>query len=289
MLDIRRRTGVLFGALMIGHVILISAQVQSKSGVRVLEAVTFGVFSRIQGGTAAVISGVRDVWSNYVGLRGVRAENETLRKQLADAEVRLQEQRALAARAVRLQELLDLRTGMSAPTLAAEIIAGSANPGMMTVTIDRGSSDGVLPNMAVLASKGIVGRVVAPVAAHAARVQLLIDRNAAAGAVVERTRAGGMIVGVDGDPPLRMELVANLADVKPGDLVIASGIDGIYPRGFAIGYVDASERGAGLYRSITVRPAVDFSSLEDVLVVMVPPRAATPEEIPVPPVVEGEK
>ncbi|HEV3486469.1 MAG TPA: rod shape-determining protein MreC [Vicinamibacterales bacterium] len=287
MLDIRRRTGVLFGAVMIGHVILISAQVQSRSGVRVLEAVTFGVFSRIQGGTAAVISGVRGAWDNYIALRGVRAENEALRKQLADAEVRLQEQRALAARAVRLQELLDLRSGMSVPTLAAEVIAGSANPGMMTVTIDRGSTDGVQPDMAVLASKGIVGRVVAPVAAHAARVQLLVDRNAAAGAVTERTRAGGMIVGMDGDPPLRMELVANLADVKPGDLVIASGVDGIYPKGFAIGYVESSERGSGLYRSITVRPSVDFSSLEDVLVVMVPPRSATPEEVPAPP--EGGK
>jgi rod shape-determining protein MreC len=261
-------------------VILISAQVQSRSGVRVLEAVTFGVFSRIQGGTATVISGVRGAWDSYIGLRGVRAENEALKKQLADAEVRLQEQRALAARAVRLQELLDLRSGMSVPTLAAEVIAGSANPGMMTVTIDRGSADGVIADMGVLASKGIVGRVVAPVASHAARVQLLVDRNAAAGAVTERTRAGGMVVGVDGDPPMRMELVPNLADVKPGDLVIASGIDGIYPKGFAIGYVETSERGSGLYRSITVRPAVNFSSLEDVLVVMVPPRPATPEETP---------
>ena len=289
MLDIRRRTGVLFGAVMIGHVILISAQVQSKSGVRVLEAVTFGIFSRIQGGTASVISGIRGAWGNYVDLRGVRAENETLRKQLADAEVRLQEQRALAGRAVRLQELLDLRTGMSAPTLAAEVIAGSANPGMMTVTIDRGSAAGVMADMAVLASKGIVGRVVAPVASHAARVQLLIDRNAAAGALVERTRAGGMIVGVEADPPLRMELVANLADVKPGDVVIASGVDGIYPKGFAIGYVESSERGSGLYRSITVRPAVDFSSLEDVLVVMVPPRPATPEDAPAATSGEGVK
>ena len=280
MLDIRRRTGMLFGAVMIGHVILISAQVQSKSGVRVLEAVTFGVFSRIQGGTAGVISGVRDVWGNYIALRGVRAENEALRKQLSEAEVRLQEQRALAGRAVRLQELLDLKTGMSVPTLAAEVIAGSANPGMMTVTIDRGSADGLLPDMAVVASKGIVGRIVAPLAAHAARVQLLIDRNAAAGALTERTRAGGMVVGTEEDPPLRMELVSNLADVKAGDLVIASGVDGIYPKGFAIGYVEASERGEGLYRSITVRPAVDFSSLEDVLVVRVPPRPATPEELP---------
>ena len=96
MLDIRQRTGYLFLAVMIGHVILISAQVQSSSGVRVLEAVTFGVFSRVQGAAASVIYGVRDVWGNYAGLRGVRAENEALRKQVADLEVRLQEQRALA-------------------------------------------------------------------------------------------------------------------------------------------------------------------------------------------------
>jgi rod shape-determining protein MreC len=176
-----------------------------------------------------------------------------------------------------------LRPSVSTPTLAAEVIAGSANPGMMTVTIDRGSADGILADMAVLAPKGVVGRIVAPLAAHAARVQLIIDRNAAAGALTERTRAGGMIVGSTGDPPLRMELVSNLSDVKPGDRVIASGVDGIYPKGFTIGYVESSERGHGLYRSITVRPAVDFSSLEDVLVVLVPPRPATPEEVPATP------
>jgi rod shape-determining protein MreC len=75
-----------------------------------------------------------------------------------------------------------------------------------------------------------------------------------------------------------MDLVSNLADVKPGDVVVASGVDGIYPKGFVIGRVETSERGAGLYRNITVRPAVDFSSLEEVLVVLVPPRPATPDD-----------
>ena len=89
---------------MVGHLILISAQVQSKAGVPVLEAVTFGVFSRVQGGAARrVPRRRRNGWGNYVALRGVRAENEALRQQVADLEVRLQEQRALAARAERLQ------------------------------------------------------------------------------------------------------------------------------------------------------------------------------------------
>jgi rod shape-determining protein MreC len=80
-----------------------------------------------------------------------------------------------------------------------------------------------------------------------------------------------------------MDLVSNLADVKPADVVVASGVDGIYPKGFVIGRVETSERGSGLYRAITVRPAVDFSSLEEVLVVLVPPRPATPDEQVAPP------
>jgi len=278
LLDIRQRAGSLFIAVLIGHVILISAQVPTKAGVPVLEGVTFGVFSRVQGAIAGIVGGVRSGWSNYVGLRGARVENEALHKQVADLEVRLQEQRALAARASRLQELLNLKNNTELPTLAAEIIAGNPNPGMLTVTIDRGSADGVQANMAVISPGGIVGRIVGKPASHASRVQLIVDRSAAAGAISERTRAGGMVVGIDGDPPLRMDLVSNLADVTVGDTIVTSGVDGIYPKGFAIGKVEKSERGNKLYRAITVRPVVDFSSLEEVLVVLVPPRSATPED-----------
>ena len=277
MLDIRQRTGYLFLAVTLGHVILISAQVQSKSGVGVLSSVTLGAFARVQQATASVVHGVRGAWGNYVYLRGVRAENETLRSQVADLEVRLQEQRALAARTAKLQELLKLRSNMSPPTLAAEVIAGNPNPGMLTVTIDRGSADGVQENMAVIASTGVVGRVVGQPAAHAARVQLIIDRHAAAGAISERARAGGMVVGQDvpGKPPLRMELVSNLSDLKIGDVIVTSGADGIYPKGFAIGRVETVERGTGLDLAVTVRPTVDFRSLEEVLVVLTPAQPAT--------------
>jgi rod shape-determining protein MreC len=280
MLDIRQRTGYLFLAVTLGHVILISAQVQSKTGVRVLDSVALGAFARVMQGTSSVVHGVRDAWGNYVNLRGARTENDALRQQVADLEVRLQEQRALAARTTKLQELLSLRTTVAAPTLAAEVIAGNPNPGMLTVTIDRGSADGVQENMAVIAPTGIVGRVVGSPAAHAARVQLVIDRHAAAAAISERARAGGMIVGQDepGKPPLRMELVSNLSDLKIGDVIVTSGADGIYPKGFAIGRIESVERGTGLYLAVTVRPAVDFRSLEEVLVVLTPAQPATATE-----------
>lgn len=279
MLDIRQRTGYLFLAVMVGHLILISAQVQSKTGMPVLQSVTFGVFSRVQGAVSSVVDGLRGGWGNYVDLRGVRAQNETLRQQLAELEVRLQEQRALAARAGKLQELMDLKQGSSVPTVAAEVIAGSPIPDMLTVTINRGSADGLQPDMAVISPKGIVGRVLAPLASHAARVQLIIDRDAAVGALTERSRSGGVVLGVQGrsGSPLRMDLVSNHADVQAGDVVVASGVDGIYPKGFVIGTVQRSDRGDGLHREITVQPAVDFSSIEEVLVVLVPAKGATPE------------
>lgn len=272
------RSGLVLVAVIVGHVILISSQVHSGAGVPVLEAVTFAAFSRVQEGAASVIRGSRDAWVNYVDLRGARAENEALRSRVGDLEIRLQEQRALAERSVRLQALLDLRESVGVPTVAADVIAGYANPGMLTVTIDKGSRDGIMENMAVIAPDGVVGRVIGPIASRASRVQLIVDSTAAAGAIVERTRAGGMVVGQEGDPPLRMELVSNLADVLPGDVVVTSGADGIYPRGFRIGRVEASERGPQLYRTITVRPMADFRALDAVLVVLVPPRPAMPED-----------
>lgn len=274
----RPRAGLLFVAIAVGHVILISSQVQSGAGVPVLEAVSFTAFARVQQAAAGAFRSVRGAWTGYLDLRGARAENEALRSRIGVLEIRLQEQRALAERAERLQALLDLKQSLGIATVAAEVIAGYANPSMLTVTIDRGSRDGVMENMAVLVPEGIVGRVIGPIAAHAARVQLIIDSSAAAGALIERTREGGMVVGQEGDPPLRMELVSNLADVQPGDEVVTSGAEGIYPRGFRIGRVERSERGPQLYRVITVRPYANFRGLEEVLVVLLPPRSAVADE-----------
>ncbi len=248
--------------------LLISAQVNSKTGVPILEAVTFGVFSEVQRGVSGGLSGVLHVWNGYVGLRHVRQENDDLKRRLAASEITVQEQRALADRARGLAQLLELRDRLTLRTAAAEIIGAAAAPDFRTLTIDKGTGSGVRSNMAVIAPAGIVGRIVVP-SARSAKVQLLIDRNAAAGALIERTRAQGVVVGA-GDDRLRMEYVSEAFDIVVGDVVMTSGIDGIYPKGFVIGHVESVERSGGGYKRITVRPAVDFSSLEEVLVVLTP-------------------
>lgn len=273
MLNIQQRVGYLLVSVMVAQIILISVQVNTKSGVPVLEAVIFGVFSEAQRAVSAVVAGVRTAWRGYVALRGVHQENEALRRQVADLRVQMQQQRALAQSAERLQRLLDLRVQTELPTVGARVVASDATPWFRTVTINKGATDGLSRDMAIIAPAGVVGRVVGEPGLHAAKVQLLIDRNAAAGATIERSRAAGVVVGSDGDPPLEMEYVSNLADVQVGDAVVTSGIDGVYPKGFLIGRVEKVEHGVGLYKTIRVRPNLDFSSLEDVLVVLVKPSA----------------
>ena len=275
---IRQRNGVLFVAVMLAHVILISAQVNSGSGVPLLETVTFGVFSEVQRTVATIVGALQHAWGGYVGLRGVRAENETLRHQLDDLQIRFQEERALATRTRQLETLLDLRNQQQLSTRAAQVIAAGASPDFRTVTVDKGTGDGLRSNMAVIAPGGVVGRIVTP-GVHAAKVQLLVDRNAAAGGLVERSRAQGVVVG-SGDGTLRMEFVPDAADVQVGDVVVTSGIDGIYPKGFVIGRVETVDRGNGIYMVIRVRPIVDFPRLEEVLIVLTPPPGAAVEGAP---------
>ncbi|HUR33533.1 MAG TPA: rod shape-determining protein MreC [Vicinamibacterales bacterium] len=268
ILDLRFRAGYLFLAMVIGHVVLISAQVNAKSGVPILEAVTFGAFAEVQRGTSAVLNGFRDGWSGYVALRRVRAENLELRQELANAQIEIQRQRALADRTRSLETILGLSNSTELRTAAAQIIGAAASPDFRTVTIDKGARDGLKADMAVLAPTGIVGRVVVA-GPRASRVQLLVDRNAAAGALIERSRAQGVVVGA-GDDRLRLDFVSEVSDVMVGDTVVSSGIDGIYPKGFVIGWVESVDKNGVAYRSIGIRPAVDFSAIEDVLVVLTP-------------------
>ncbi len=276
--DIRGRSGYLFVAVAVGHIILISAQVNTRTGV---PAAAGGACSarwprcsaqppaswarRGGGGTGTCACG------------DAQADNEALRQEVADLRIRLQLARAEAARTGEMRRLLDLHDRTRLPTRAAEIIGTSATTDFKTVTIDRGTDDGVLTDMAVVSPAGAVGRIVMPTR-HAAKVQLLIDRSAAVAVVAERSRAQGIAFG-SGDTGLRLEYLPTTADLAEGDVLVTSGIDGIYPPGFLVGRVERIERAGGLFTSVRIAPSVTFGSLEAVLVVLAPPG----REVPAPP------
>jgi rod shape-determining protein MreC len=269
--EMRRRGGLLFVVVVVLHIIMISAQVPSggRADVPVLESVAFGVLSEMQRLATGGVSGWRNLWRGYVALRDVRVENDELRRQMSELQIRLQQQRALADRSRQLERLLELRDRAPLETTAAAVIGAGASPEFRTMTVDKGSGDGLRSDMAVLAPQGVVGRIITP-STRAAKVQLLIDRSAAAGALIDRSRAQGVVIGSGEADRMRMDYVAENADVQVGDLVVTSGIDGIYPKGFAIGRVERVERGSSGFSAIDVRPTVDFSALEEVLVVLSP-------------------
>lgn len=275
MIDLTRRTGVSLLAAVAGHTVLLSIQADAVVAPW-FERVTFAVFSEVQRGVSGATAAAGGLWDAYVGLRAVRAENDDLHRELDALRLQSQVDRAAAQRVRSLEALLDLRDSVRLATVGARIIAGDAAPYFRTVTIDRGRRDGIRRDSAVLSAAGIVGRVVGEPGARASRVQLLIDRQAAAGALIERTRVTGLVKGSEDDRRLDMTYVSNLGDVEVGDTVVTSGIDGIYPKGFVIGDVTLARRGPGPYRTVHVRPRLRFGDLDLVLVTVSEPPPPPP-------------
>jgi rod shape-determining protein MreC len=210
----------------------------------------------------------KETWRGYIGLRNLRVENEELSQDVSELKFRLQEQQAIIQSVDRLERFLEFRQRLSLATLSARVIAKDATPYFLTLIVDRGLQDGVRSEMAVLAPNGIVGRVIGQPGERAARVQLLIDRNAGAGTMIERTRASGVVIGNGDDQFLQMEYVSNFEDVMIGDRIVTSGIDKIYPKGFSVGTVIDVAKGTGLHQEIRIKSAIDFSRLEEVLIVI---------------------
>jgi rod shape-determining protein MreC len=274
LLEIRQRTGWLFVAVVVGHLILISGQARTGGGPSVLSSIVFGAFAEVQRGASGAVGGAQNAWQDYFALQQVRQKNESLEKEVSSLKVRLQEEQSAANQARSLMAQLELKQELPIRTTGARVIGGSPSPAFWTMTIDKGTQDGVRTDMAVIAPSGVVGRIVQP-SSRSSKVQLLIDSNAAAGALVERTRVQGVAVG-RGRAGLRLDYVTSSADIKVGDRVVTSGVEGIfpssidgtYPKGFVIGQIESLEKRGGQYANVMVRPAVDFSALETVLVVL---------------------
>jgi rod shape-determining protein MreC len=275
---------MLFVALVLAHLVAISYQVDGGGGASLLQRWTLGALSPVQGAVVGMVRGVGSVWASYVDLRGVRQQNRQMAQRLGELELELQQRRQQAEEAARLRELLELKPLLPLQTMVARVIARDGTPWYRTITLDKGSLDGVPLNAPVLSSSGVVGRVIER-GPHAARVLLLLDQQAGAGARIERSRITGIVAGQgrSGGGPgaeLVMKYVPMLADVVVGDVVVTSGLDRIHPPGLLLGRVRFVRTGAGLFKEILVVPSARFDSLEEVMVVTSAlPDDTTPETL----------
>jgi rod shape-determining protein MreC len=266
-----RRSGFLLAGLVLAHLIVISRQVDGGAHATLLERAAYAVFSPIQRLIAGAVYGVKSGWSGYLGLRRVRQENTRLEERLRTMESLLQERQQQAQEAQRLRELLELRQALPFETTAAEVIARDGLPWFRTILVDKGTAAGVELDDPVIGSSGVVGRVIA-VGPSAAKVQLLVDRESGVGARIERSRVTGVIAGQvgpanTGTTDLQLKYVPALADVVVGDVVVTSGLDGIFPKGLVIGRVRSVAPPSGLFKDVVVLPSARLEKLEEVMVV----------------------
>jgi rod shape-determining protein MreC len=286
-----RRSRLLLAVLVLGHLVAISNQVDGGGGVSLFQRWTLNALAPLQKGLSAAVRGVGSVWSSYVGLRGVRQDNQRLTARVRELEEDLSVRRQQAEEAARLRDLLGLKQIMPVQTLVAMVIARDGTPWYRTVTIDKGSADGVPLNAPVLSPTGVVGRII-KLGPHAARVQLLIDPVSGAGARIERSRVTGVVSGLghgEGTPEdkrarpcgdLTLKYAAMLSDVVVPDVVVTSGLDRVYPPGLLIGRVCQVKLGSGLFKDVVVASSARFDSLEQVMVVTTPlPDDSTPQSL----------
>jgi rod shape-determining protein MreC len=219
--------------------------------------------------------GVGRVWSGYIDVVNARHDTQHLQEQVATLQGQLLRLGELERENDRLTALLAFRARLQGQVYGARVIARDPGPLAMTLTIDRGERDHVRRGMAVLAPQGVVGQV-ADASHTAARVVLLTDHNSGIDAIVQRSRARGIVQGgMDGS--CYMNYLNRDADVVAGDRVLTSGLDGIFPKGVLIGeVVDVSRRHRGLLQAAVVQPSVALDRLEEVLVVDATAQVAEP-------------
>ncbi|MCP4003541.1 MAG: rod shape-determining protein MreC [bacterium] len=210
---------------------------------------------------------VRAVWRDYLALVAVRQANERLLDRLARLEEENLQYREAILSSVRFQKLAGFRAQRDVPMVPANVVHQDHSSWFQSVIIDQGSVAGIRPGMPVITDSGVVG-LVSGTTPSAAKVLLVVDPQSRVDAYVERSRARGSVRGGT-DRACEFDYVLRDDDVQEGDLLLTSGLGAVYPKGLAVGYISEVEhKRFGLFQVARLKPAVDFSRLEEVYVIL---------------------
>jgi rod shape-determining protein MreC len=217
----------------------------------------------------------RDIWDHYFFLISVVEENEILHRELRQAKaLNHQNQETLLANN-RLRQLLALQKEIPRPMITAQVVGKDPSPWFQTILVDKGMSDGVEKGQPVINPEGIVGLVI-DATGHFAKVMLITDPNSSVDAIIQKNRARGIVKGGTSGYCV-LNFVLRKHEVTQDQVVISSGMDGVFPKGLPIGAVASIvKQEAGIFQDVTVRPYVDFERLEEVLIVPLAKRDDAP-------------
>ena len=236
-----------------------------------IRGVVLTVFSPVQMLLISVYQDTVGVWERYVYLVGVEEENEQLRSSLQKISSKYENLKILYVETEkknqRLENILDFTHETSYTLIPARVIGGDPQPFSGSIVVDKGTASGVSVDMPVISTDGVVGIVIS-VSTRSSRIVLLNDKNCRVDVIVQDDRARGILEGA-ADGSLKLSYVDRQADVIEGDIIVTSGMGGIFPKGLLVGEVAAvTVPPYGLFQEIVIEPRAKLSSLEEVLIVV---------------------
>jgi rod shape-determining protein MreC len=250
--------------LLLLNLTLISLQIEEPSGTILLKKWILIASTPFFDISSTISRVTLTVWRNYVWLQGARQENAQLKDALRDLSLR---ERALAEAQwenIRLRQLLNFKNTYALQGIGAHVV-GRVPGYLSNVTyIDRGIESGIRTDQPVLSELGVIGRVLIATRNHA-QVQLMSNPDASVGVMIDRTRSPGVLRGT-GNSLLELNYIGNSEQVNVGDIVVTSGLDGIFPKGLPVGNVAESRKGKTVFRLIQVAPFADLLRLENVYI-----------------------
>jgi rod shape-determining protein MreC len=252
--------------LLLAALILYSYNHRQKSVTTFFERAVLSAAAPFQLGIDGTANGVVRVWHDYLWLVDTRQRNLELASENRKLRARLNQIDEVTLQNQRLRKLLAFVDDLDLAALPAQVIGEDVTPWARTIVIDKGSRSGLRQGLPVVASDGVVGRVI-KTSSHSARVLLITDPSSAVAALIQNTRSRGILRG-HGDR-LSVEYIEHEATIQPGDLLVTSGMGGIFPKGLPLArVVSTSQDYFDLFQRIEAVPTADFSRLEEVLVVL---------------------
>jgi rod shape-determining protein MreC len=252
-------------ALLIGALILLTYGFSRPSETGVLRKLVLGVAAPVQHALNVPLEGLGKAWKRYLFLVGLEDENRRLTRENDALSETLNQYREGYLEGLRLRKLLGLREAFPHRTVVARVIDRGRASLFKTLLVDKGTADGLRVGLPVLADRGVVGRVI-EASWSASRILLLTDENSNIDALIQQSRAQGILQGA-GLKGGHLKYVSRTEEVRPGDTVITSGLAGVFPKGITLGVVKGvSPQEGGLFQKIDVAPAVDFGRLEEVVI-----------------------
>jgi rod shape-determining protein MreC len=260
------RTVIFICAAVVAALILLSYSLKYASGTGMVKKLVLEAAASVQIFFNIPVERTKSAWTRYIHLVGLEEDNRKLRQTVAELQAQLILYQEGRLEADRLRQLLSLQQEYQHSFLAARVIGKEQGAFSRSLWINKGSAHGLKPGMPVMVSQGVIGRIT-DISWHNSKVMLLIDQSSNVDALIQRTRAQGIVRGA-GTRDCVMRYVSKTQDVREGDLVLTSGLSNIFPRGLLIGRVSHVGRtDFGLFLQINVVPFADFASIEEVMVV----------------------